>query len=640
MSLARLQYSPAVVPGSDSELFRRIVEDHPFGLVVCHGGDIRIANRKALRMLGAHAADELLGREFIRFVQPYDQKAVISLLIRDLDGGVQEGDAKVRLIRRNGTEVVSELHISHLDHGDVQIVLREIDEHQIAVETLRQSEQQYRALVEDAPDGVLIMAVDGEVLFANSGACEILGRTGRLSTVGHDYATTFCTEPQHRELLVQALHRQGFIRNFEYEIRRPTGQRRTVLENARLVRDQQGTPLYCRSYIRDITEWKQLEHQLFQSQKMESMTALVGGIGHDFINVLNNMRGFAGQLKSHFADAARVQKYADTLEKSADRGLGLANKLLGLSRKRKVTPSSSSVQEVIAEIIEIASESFRPNIIIETDIQKDLPLAAVDSGELYQAVMNICLNAQDAMPDGGTLHISAQFCSSAEEEPMLSTPDKHDEQYVRISISDTGTGIPAGLKDRIFDPFFTTKDRGKGTGLGLSVVYGTVQNYRGTIVVESEEQKGSTFTMFFPVAESENAPSGASALYVGRNNKDTLILLVDDEIMMQELGRELLEEQGYRVMIARDGVEAVELYRKHVNDISLVILDLLMPRLDGGQAYLELKKINDNVRAFFCTGFTPQDIVGPIMEGASLRALQKPFRPAEFLATVREMLAA
>ncbi len=619
--------------------YQSVVEALPFPLVLCEGGIIRFANFAMQKLLGAHTADELVGREFLRFVQPHDYDRIETLIHSETPSSQELPSTTVRLVRLDGTELLAEINASQVEGtSTVQIIARRTDEKPRSKDIPSHSEATSPSMAEDSLDAVFTATLDGNILQINKSGSNLLGLTRNQIESGLNFTRNFCVDSKRREMLVQALHRQGFIRNFEYEIKRTDGSKRLVLENALALRDAQGKIHGILSTLRDITEWKLLEQQVFQARKMESIGTLVGSIAHDFINVLNNLSGFSEQLKKHPDDAVKVARYADAMEKSTGHGLNLAKQLMSFVRKRSLLPASARVQDVLAEI-EMLTETFPKNILTSINVDPHLPSVAADAGELYQALMNICLNARDAMPLGGTLRI--------EVSPYLPAGDEHlfvglaqQKEFVRIRVSDSGTGIPAHIKERIFDPFFTTKERGKGTGLGLSIVYNIVKSYKGLITVESESNRGTAFDLYMPASETEVVERSPQRQFETKLPNRELILLVDDEPMMQELGSEMLREQGYRVIVARDGVEAVEMYQARSNEVDLVILDLLMPRLDGGQTYLQLKKINKNVKAFFCTGYSPEEVLGPLLAKESLTALHKPFRPEDFIQTVRDILSA
>lgn len=405
--------------------------------------------------------------------------------------------------------------------------------------------------------------------------------------------------------------------------------------------DSEGVITHYVAVKEDITEKKQLEQQLYQAQKLESIGTLVSGISHDFNNILNNIVGFAGQLKKYANDHARVLKYSETVEKSALRGSDLAMQLLSLARRSKAEKHPVNVISIIDEVVSLCVETFPKNITIEKHLPENLPSISGQRGELYQAVLNMCLNARDAMPNGGSLSLGASYHTSYKNMPahLMAFTDAKVKSFIQIEISDTGVGIPDNIKDRIFDPFFTTKERGQGTGLGLSVVYNIIRNHKGIINMESKVNYGSKFNVYLPVVEEEIKPDQPLALTHRTRGDNALVLLVDDEQSMRELGMELLEEEGYKVLTAGDGEEALNIYRQQANEIQLVILDLVMPKMDGGQAYLEMKKINPNIKAFFCTGYASDEVISNLLKDENLNALQKPLRSKDFLSMVRKVIA-
>jgi nitrogen-specific signal transduction histidine kinase len=391
----------------------------------------------------------------------------------------------------------------------------------------------------------------------------------------------------------------------------------------------------------DISHQKQLELQVRQAQKMESMGTMVGGISHDFNNILNNILGFVYQLRKYSHDPAKVARYTDTIEKSATRGAELATQLLSFVRQKKRDDEHVSVNALLEEIAALVTETFPKNVQVEKQSDGRAVTVMGNHGELYQAMLNLCLNSRDAMPDGGRLGITMTELPMPERisNAVMSSTLSPGQRCVRVDVSDTGSGIARGILDKVFDPFFTTKERGRGTGLGLAVVYNIVANHRGTIALDTEEGRGSTFSIYLPVVEHQIVKSAEAEEVAMTERHEGLVLLVDDEASMLDLGRELLEDQGYAVLVAHDGRQAVDLYRQRWKDISLVVLDLVMPNLDGGQAYLEMKKINPEIKAFFCTGYSSDNLIASLLSEQQLFALQKPFRPVEFTRMVSEVLA-
>lgn len=518
-------------------------------------------------------------------------------------------------------------------------IQRNVTERKQSEEYLRQSEKRYRRYFEQDLAGNFISSSEGNILDCNPAFLSIFGFASKEAALQSNIISLFKSAPEGKEML-RSLSKRRSLQNIERTMVKQSGETLSVLSN--LVGEYHTNEhlLQVRGYLFDITDRKQLEQQLLQVQKLESLGTLVSGISHDFNNILNNILGFSHQLKKYVSDPDRVLRYSETIEKSANRGAELASQLLSLVRLKRREENTVDVNEVADELLSLARETFPKNIIVQKRVVGiPWPLTG-NKGELYQTLLNLALNARDAMPDGGTLTIEiANVLITEELRPKIVIPEfAKTGKCLEVRITDTGIGIPENIIGKIFDPFFTTKERGSGTGLGLTVVFNIIRNHRGTILVESREGKGTTFTMYFPVDLDAVVSAGEPGEAAIEERGVELILVVDDEESMQMLARDLLEEQGYRVLTAGDGLEGLEIYKKQWREISLVILDLVMPKMDGGKAFVEMKKINPEIRAFFCTGFTSDEVITSLLDEEHLKALQKPFRPDSFVRMVRSCM--
>lgn len=520
-------------------------------------------------------------------------------------------------------------------------VQEDITKRKQMVEDLRESEERYRRFFEDDLTGDYISTVNGKLLACNPAFARIYGFDSVEEVMKCD-ANSFYASPRVRDAFINLLREKRKLVYHEEEGRRKDGKAIYLISNDIGIFNENNELVEIKGYIFDNTERRLLEEQLRQSQKMESIGTLAGGIAHDFNNILNNILGFVMQLKKYSRDPVKVLKYSETIEKSTTRGVQLSAHLLTVSRQKKRENVEMDVTQVIDEIMHLCKETFPRSIKVESNVAPEILPVKGDRGSLYQVLLNLTVNARDAMPNGGTLAIEARNRrvgrrddpSADEVNPKLFPLSTAN--CIELCVSDTGRGMSEAVREKIFDPFFTTKEH--GTGLGLSVVYNAVKDHHGAILVESEEGYGSTFNVYLPAIETSLADGSAPNESSSIASQDALILLVDDEVVMQELGRELLEDNGFRVLIAQDGVEAVEIYRQHWNEISLVILDLVMPRMDGGRAYMELKKINNNLKAFFCSGFTSDKVITQLLEEENLCAIQKPFHPPDFVKMVHSTL--
>ncbi len=554
-----------------------------------------------------------------------------------------ESDAVLGL-RADGTEFHMEASISQIETlGErlYTVIIRDITDRLKAENDLRESEERYRRFFEEDLTGDFIARIDGTLLDCNPAFARILGFASVVSAMQCNVLSLF-SWPEARDTFFDILRTRGRVEEYELDLVRPDGQVIHVVTNAIATVSTDDQLAEYKGYIYDITERKKLEEQVRQSHKMESIGTLASGIAHDFNNILNNVIGFVLQIKKHAQEPEKVLKYSATIEKSATRGAELSAQLLSFARKAKRESVTVNVSQIVDEVHGLCVETFPRSITITRHIDDDIRAILGDHGELYQVLLNLCVNARDAiMAKGGnatgtiSLEVLNGRVGDRVSSLMLSSTAEH---YVEIRVSDDGMGIPEKIREHIFDPFFTTKERGRGTGLGLSVVYSIIRNHRGIIVVDSEEGQGTTFHVYFSAVDGapERAPVQKAPL-VTSDSTET-VLIVDDEESMQELGRELLEEQGYTVLIASTGQEAVEIFRRQPDDVRLVVLDLVMPGMDGGQTYIELKKIRPDLKAFFCTGYMPDQVISALLEEEQLQAIQKPFHPEAFVQLVRNVL--
>ncbi len=365
-----------------------------------------------------------------------------------------------------------------------------------------------------------------------------------------------------------------------------------------------------------------LEEQLRQSQKMEAVGTLAGGIAHDFNNLLTGILGYADLLRGGSLSPAQTEKAATVIERAARRAAELTQQLLGFARKGKYQNIPVDLHATIAEVVSLLGRTLDKNIEIESALSADEPFVLGDPVQIQQVILNLSVNARDAMEGGGTLSFITDRVKLSTRSP--SDPEDTSHDFIRMSVADTGCGIPEEVQPRIFEPFFTTKEQGKGTGMGLSMVYGIVKNHGGSICVSSEAGKGTRFEILWPAV---NRPS-----LVVEDPEDTVrtragntVMLVDDEELVRQVATTMLETLGYRVITACDGAEAVERFRDIGDEIDVVILDMAMPRLGGRDCFLELKKIRPDVRAILSTGYALDEVTQSVLDEGMAGFAQKPY---------------
>lgn len=382
-------------------------------------------------------------------------------------------------------------------------------------------------------------------------------------------------------------------------------------------------------------ERRKLEEQLFQAQKMESIGRLAGGVAHDFNNILTSIMGYAELLKLKFSNTSgREKKAADIIIQSSERASDLTQQLLAFARGGKYNPVAMIVNDLIKQTINVSEKIFEKNIEVKYDLEEKLKPIEADRNQLDQVLTNIIINAKDAMPNGGEL-IFKTANVFLDEKYTTKFQELKPGNYVEISITDTGIGMPRSVKDRIFEPFFTTKGAGCGTGLGLATVYGIIKNHKGHITCASQPGKGTTFTLYLPATEKEIiAEENETKVIKGEET----ILLVDDEKYVRDVAKRQLQRLGYKALTASDGIEAVDIYKKKKKKIDLVLLDMVMPNLAGKETYLELKNINPDIKVVLISGFSQNDKATETLKEGALAFLQKPFKLYELSKVLAEVL--
>ncbi len=382
-------------------------------------------------------------------------------------------------------------------------------------------------------------------------------------------------------------------------------------------------------------ERKNLENQLIQSQKMESIGKLAGGIAHDFNNILVGVMGYAEMLKMQYPDDSTEEgRAADIIFSGAERASDLTRQLLGFARGGKYNPVPLKLNKVIKDTVRVSEKIFEKKITVKYDFDKKINTIEADENQLDQVLTNLIINAKDAMPKGGDLIFKTENIYLDEEYVKIHHYFKRG-YYVKLSVSDTGIGMTQDIKESIFEPFFTTKGKGKGTGLGLSTVYGIVKNHGGLINVQSESGEGTSFTLYFPVSEKAIVDTAKISSVV---KGDAAILVIDDEESVRRYMKITLEKLGYTVLLAIDGKEAVGIYKQKKEEIDLVLLDMIMPKMDGKETNLALRKINPDVKVLLASGYSQNGTATEILNEGALGFVQKPFRMDELSKAIAEAL--
>jgi two-component system cell cycle sensor histidine kinase/response regulator CckA len=512
----------------------------------------------------------------------------------------------------------------------------------MADEALQESEAKYRTILESIEEGYFEVDLDGNLTFFNDPLCKILGYS-REELTGKNIRifTTEDTVPKIDRIFEQVKNSGEPVNVAAFDAVQKNGLDVALELSASLISSSDDQPIGFRGVLRDVSERKRaeeekrkLERQLQQAQKMESIGTLAGGIAHDFNNILMGIQGNASLMQLKIDSGHPNFEKIKNIERYVQNGTELTRQLLGFARRGKYQVRATDINEIIEKSSSLFGRT-KKEIQIQTRLLKDVWTVEVDRGQIDQALLNLYVNAWQAMPDGGDLFIETEnvVLDGNYIQPYKIEPGK----YVKISVADNGVGIDKKNQGRIFEPFFTTKEMGRGTGLGLASVYGIIKNHGGYINVYSEKRQGTTFTIYMPASEKEVPEETEPVVSIDKGTGR--VLLIDDEEMIIDVGREILQELGYHVLIAKSGSEAVQVYRKGYRQIDLVVMDMIMPGMSGGETYDRLKEINPHVKVLLSSGYSINGQATKILERGCDGFIQKPFNMKQLSDKIRSILA-
>jgi two-component system cell cycle sensor histidine kinase/response regulator CckA len=497
---------------------------------------------------------------------------------------------------------------------------------------LSMSEQRFRALFDNANDGVVVLDKNGIIINMNNKFCELHG-FDKEALIGTHFK--FLEVEDHKEEKEERLKRilDGESLVFETEHYKRDGSKILLEVSSKGINI--GGDLFIQSFHRDITEKKAIQEQLMHSQKMESIGQLAGGIAHNFNNLLTAILGYAELLKEYSDLDNDSKQKVNSIESSARKAGILVSKLLSFSRKETSEVLPLNLNDVINDSVKLFEGVLDKKIGLKTNLSNNIPTLEGDPNQLEQVIMNLMVNARDAMPDGGLITIKTSLAEIERDRfnmPSYIIPGK----YVLLTISDTGCGIPKEITNRIFEPFFTTKEKGKGTGLGLAMVYGVIKDHKGYITVQSEVGKGSTFDVYLPVSGKTAYKALKQKLFSVSGHEN--ILLVDDEEEVLNFIKDILETHGYKVLPARNPLAAIDIFKKLGSEIHLVISDIVMPLMDGKELIKNLRAIKPDIRIIVVSGFSDEAVNKDILKIDDF--LKKPFEINQLLSKVRRVIDA
>jgi PAS domain S-box-containing protein len=594
----------------------------------------------ACRTLLGYEPGELVGHAFDDFIHPDDRERV-GRSQRNTDPRPLIRTDLYRIRHRDGSYIWFETRSRVIFDAatrepiEISAVSRDVTERVWAEQALRESEERYRRFFEDDLTGVFRSTPTGRILDCNPAFVSMFGFPSTEAALAAGIDGLY-PNPEIREKLVTLLRDQKKIENTEMELRRCDGKPVYVIGNLIGMFNDIGDLTQIQEYVVDITERKELEGHLRQSQKMENLGSLAGGIAHDFNNILGILTIHAEILRRPNVPAERMKASVDAISQTVLRGKALVRQLLTFARKTDVLFESVRINSVVDELVKILQPTFPKTIILKHRLSEGIPSIAADSNQLHQAILNLCVNARDAMPNGGTLTLATSVVDTRSIRSKFR--EASGSQYVCLSVSDTGTGMDEATKNRIFEPFFTTKEKGKGTGLGLAVAYGVVKSHHGFIDVESELGKGTTFRLYIEVPQETIVKTEQSGQIVDNKGDGQTILFVEDEEMLMMPIRDILSDEGFEVLTAKDGVEAVDTYRFEWKRIDVVLMDMGLPKLNGRDAFLKMKSLNPAVRAIIASGQMEPEAKAELGKLGVEHFVEKPYQMSDILQRIAAIL--
>ena len=625
-------------PTPENARYRALVE-HSSDILAVVGldGTIDYVSPAIQRVLG-HSPRDLEGRSIWDYVHQGDRARMEEAL-----GHASKHPLEARFQTASGDWVVLEAVASRpaQDTGVVGLVLdaRDVTEKRRAQEDLQKSEERYRTLFEHSRDAILIGALGGELWDVNPAAVKLFRYGSKEELMAANVEKDLYWNPEDRRRAVERFKRQGYVDDIELELRTQDGKRLRVKESATAIYDDDGKITGFRGILRDVTEQRRLQEQLREAQKMDAVGRLAGGVAHDFNNLLTAINGYSELALARMEDENPMRQPIEEIRKAGKRATDLTRRLRILSRHQVVSPRKLSLNRCVTDMQKLLQRVIGEDIELRTVLDAELPEIYADQGQLEQIILNLAVNARDAMSDGGVLEFETRHERRAAGDTSAMAPG----EYALLRVRDTGLGMEKKVREHAFEPFFTTKGQGHNTGLGLSIVYGIVKQSGGHIEVDSAEGEGSTFQLYFPVQgpQASSLPDTATATGQPLPKGEETILLVEDETSVRTLVRQILELQGYTVWAARNANAAEALCDEHGRENQrpdMLLTDVVMPGRSGLALAEDLKQRFGDLKILFISGYTDSHSGVKLLTQQKAHFLPKPFSPEALARKVREVL--
>jgi PAS domain S-box-containing protein len=623
------------------ELFHLISENAADMIAVVDMQGKRLFNSLSYQRVLGYSTEELQASSAFEQIHPEDRESVKKAAEQARHSGIGK-TLEYRLRHKDGSWLVLESTSSVIRNAKNEpeklvIVNRNITERKRAEQALRRSEADFRSAVEDAPYGIYRASKTGAFLQTNPALQKMLGYDSAEELRKKDLAADIFRHAAEYTRLTDLLIRSDEIKDIEMEWKRSDGTPITVRCSGRCIKDESGAPAYFEMFAEDVTEKRVLERQLRMAQKMEAIGRLSGGIAHDFNNHLGVIIGYSRVLKKALGESNPLTDHALEIEKAGQRAASLTKQLLAFSRQQVLTPAVLSLNTLASDMESMLPRLLGEDIAVSLALDPNLGSVKADPSQIEQVIMNLAVNARDAMPEGGKLKIRTANVEF-DQSYTRSHPGSKAGHYVLLAVTDTGTGMDAATLMHIFEPFFTTKERGKGTGLGLATVYGIVKQSRGYIWVDSTPGKGTSFEIYLqrhqgqPAIEEQQVDPGEKP----RCSEN--ILLVEDAEPLRKLAQAFLEAAGFRVLSAGSGEEALDVAARSGVTFDLLLTDVIMPGMNGRILAEQLSPRQPGMKVLYMSGYTDSFIAGHGVLDPGTHLLHKPFTEEVLIRKAREVL--
>ena len=623
------------------ELFQLITENVADMIAVVDMEGHRLYNSPSYHRVLGYRTEELQSSSSFEQIHPDDRNRVRAAAMEARRTGVGK-PLEYRMRHKDGTWRVLESTASVIrsrsgEPERLVIVNRDVTQRKEAEESLHVSESSFRSMIEDAPYGIYRAGVDGKLLRANPALQKMLGYEKLDELLNASLPTDVFRNHSDFNGLKELLQSANEFKDVEVELKRRDGAPITVRCTGRKVKEEHESVPCFDVFAEDVTERRILERQLRMAGKMEAVGRLSGGIAHDFNNILGVIIGYGQVLKRRLGSQNDLLECAEEIEKAGQRAASLTRQLLAFSRQQILTPSILKLNDLVLDMAKMLPRLLGEDIAVNTSLSSDLGMVKADQSQIEQVIMNLAVNARDAMPEGGTLRIETANVE-LDQAYAWQHPGAKPGHYVMLAVIDAGTGIDPDTITHIFEPFFTTKEVGKGTGLGLATVYGVVKQSGGYIWVESEPGKGASFQIFLPRVEEPATEVTARTPVVKTTRGSETILLVEDSEPLRKLTQSFLESHGFRVLVAQNGEEALQVETRHSGKIDLLLTDVVMPGINGRVLAERLLPRQPAMRVLYISGYTDNFVArhGVLEQGMIL--LHKPFTEEVLIKKMREVL--